>query len=174
MLTHEIFKSHDIHSNQYFDYDKPVTEHDYLVLELLDDLSYSYYGNKIEYWFQDLCAGKELRAHFDFNYEVDLVNITDKSLLMSPVTIVVYLEVSDDLVGGDLCISDVDWTTLDNPWISSDIFEETIDLSSFDRFSPKEGEVLMFEGSRYFHWIEKVERGTRKSLLINFWDEIDK
>ncbi len=31
--------------------------------------------------------------------------------------------------------------------------------------------VLYFEGSRYYHWINEVKSGSRKSILINFWND---
>lgn len=168
LLDHQAFYSDDSSLHNFID---PKTDYDRLILKVLDTIEYDYSGKKIEYWFQNKRPGDLLHPHFDYNYElVDYANPptteSGKLELMSPVTIVVYLEVSDDLVGGDLCISDIDWTTMKNPFLESKAIDMEMECQ---RLRPVQGQILAFEGSRYFHWIDKVERGYRKSLLINFW-----
>jgi hypothetical protein len=46
---------------------------------------------------------------------------------------------------------------------------EGIKNSPHETFMPRDNDIIYFEGSRYFHWINTVVEGERKSMMINFW-----
>lgn len=150
-----------------------INNTDRLVLDFINELDIDSKGFLIEYWFQFQKEGEKLTPHCDYNTkarkELPTSNIArflkDKNLnyYLSPKTIAVYLEISSDLLGGDLCISK------DFTYLSENVTEDRILNGLFERYSPIQGEVLQFEGSKYYHWIDRVLKGTRKSLLINFW-----
>lgn len=149
------------------------TNTDKLVVEILHFLNINTTNNLIEYWFQYQTEGQTLNPHCDYNTkarkELPTSNIKeflegrDSRHYLSEKTVAVYLEVSDDLLGGDLCISN------DYTYLSENVTEKDILSGSFERYSPVENCVIEFQGSKYYHWIDKVLRGSRKSLLINFW-----
>jgi len=84
---------------------------------------------------------------------------------MSPVTIGCYLKVGNT-IGGELCISDKDWFNEPKPMAVS---TDEILQHPYETFMPRDNDIVYFEGSRYFHWINTVIEGERKSMMINFW-----
>lgn len=171
LLTHEYFTSKDPTIQTNF-IKEASTDIDKTVLELLTNENIDYSNKVIEYWFQYQTEGGLLTPHCDFNCFVRkdvpqenvgeyLKTVTDLEQYLSPITLSCYLEVSDDMVGGNLCISNYTWE--DNVSI------DTILNSEYEKYFPTQNEVLHFYGSTYYHWIDKVISGTRKSMLINLW-----
>ena len=158
----------------FFKWNEPKTQIEYAVLKLLEIEQYDCTNKIIEYWFQHQVTGQQLAPHCDYNHllrkssivqDSSWIHGVDKSLVMSPITIGCYLKVGNT-VGGELCISDLDWFDYPKP-MNVDI--EGIKNSSHETFMPKDNDIIYFEGSRYFHWIAPVIEGERKSMMINFW-----
>lgn len=122
----------------------------------------------IEVWTQN---NSILDPHCDFNYlhnsiNLDLTNIPESQFL-SPITVALYTEVND-LIGGNLVLTGRSWRDeMPNP-IGKKV--EYMEPYIFAKLKPVEGTAVVFEGSEYYHWIEKIESGSRKSILMNFWD----
>lgn len=161
----------------YFAYDDPKTVSDRAVLEFLDREQFRCNKKYIEYWFQDKSSDENLWPHVDFN---DMLRLRlakgeqiSRERLMSPITISCYLDIQD-LEGGEFCISECSWLNYEREIQPEEALREEISKYIYESYKPVTGDVLYFEGSRYYHWINKVLSGTRKSVLINFWDEIDK
>lgn len=146
----------------YFNYEKPQTHLDHAVLILLQRLDFKFTRKYVEYWFQHQTAGQDLWPHVDYNKTIGVE---------SPITLACYLEVND-LVGGELCISEKTWLTINKDLNSLKALKEELLKCNHECYSPVENDVLYFEGSKYYHWINPVVSGSRKSMLINFWDEI--
>jgi hypothetical protein len=147
------------------------------IFDFLDSESYDYQNYTVEYWFQDFRQYKtreQLLPHVDFNSKIwakyqdtNDLNSFSKKHVMSPVTITTYLDVTEDMNGGELCISSFDW-------FNSNPFKPDIDYiksQPYEIYKPKSGDVLYFNGSRYYHWVNEVLTGRRKSIQINFWTE---
>lgn len=149
---------------------------DETVISFLQDENIDASDRIIEYWFQEQTTDQDLKPHCDFNHIAR--NIPDKlmtwmandqkELFMSPFTMAVYLTISDDLEGGELCISSVSWE--DDGFFHKSL-EQLID-HPFEKFNPSVNDVVYFNGSSHFHWISPVKQGTRRSMLINFWPNI--
>lgn len=156
--------------------DYAKSEFDSLILQFLDEEQYNYSNNYIEYWFQkyDNTNPLGLFPHCDYNdiYRVkmkdepeDWPHKLDPNLIVSPITIAVYLEISNDLEGGELNISHRTWYEEQYP-IS---VYNSIKQHPFETIVPTQGSVIYFKGSEHYHWINPVIKGCRKSMLINFW-----
>jgi len=168
--TYFINKTRENQGKFLYSIDTPI---DKAVIELINILNIDIENFTVEYWFQYQKAGERLTPHCDYNTrarkELPTTSIQeflkDKDLryYISPMTVAAYLEVSDNLIGGELCISN------DFTYLSDNITNEKILTGSFEEYSPVEGDILCFEGSKYYHWISQVLQGTRKSLLLNFW-----
>lgn len=153
--------------------EQPESEFDLAVFEFLNTEGINYSDKIVEYWFQN--SPPFLTPHCDYNFIYrekmklegpDWPHRVDKNLIVSPITIAVYLEVSDDLEGGELCISSRTWYEEDEP-TANDITH--IQEFPYESYKPKQGQVFYFRGSEHYHWIDKIKTGTRKSMLINFW-----
>lgn len=154
----------------------PANEFEEAILQFLKDENVEFSDKKIEYWFQGHSDGKSLKPHCDYNVHARLtpgfnpnewMGTEKEEYFLSPITIAAYLEVTDDMEGGDLCISSRTW--MDDSILSNDITFDYIKQFPYETHRPSENEVLYFHGSLYYHWIEPVTKGYRKSLLINFW-----
>jgi len=176
-LEHNFFKGPHYRTN-YFDYNNPENDFDRAVLRLLNNEEFNYKGFKIEYWFQDKNAGTALPPHCDYNEYIrkmgvnepaDWVHTIEKELLMSPITLAVYLEVSNDLIGGELVISEQTWFDIETPLTLTEEDMNLIRSKASTVYKPVQGEILYFYGSSNYHWINEVVQGNRKSMLINFW-----
>ena len=156
---------------------QPKSEYDSAVFQFLEDEQYDYSDRCIEYWFQSynstLATG--LTPHCDYNFIYrqkmklegdDWPHRVDKNLIVSPMTIAVYLEISDDLTGGELCISSRTWYEDPEP---ANITLDHVLQFPYDTITPTQSQVLYFMGSENYHWVNKVNTGIRKSMLINFW-----
>jgi hypothetical protein len=153
-----------------FKWDSPTSEIEYAIISLLDREEIIYNNMTIEYWFQHQKQGQGLAPHCDYNHIVragSKINFDVPEKVMSPITIGCYLQV-ENMTGGELCISDHTWFNEPNPLSinSSDILKHP-----YETYTPQLYDILYFEGSRYFHWINRVESGERKSMMINFWPE---
>lgn len=153
-----------------FKWDNPTSEIERAIVSLLDKEKIDYNNMTIEYWFQHQKLGEQLRPHCDYNHNVRAGSAIDFDVpgkVMSPITIGCYLQV-ENMTGGELCISDHTWFNEPNPLSinSSDIMKYP-----YETYVPQLYDILYFEGSRYYHWINRVESGERKSMMINFWPE---
>lgn len=146
------------------------------VFDFLDSENYDYHSYIVEYWFQDFDAHvrNELVPHVDFNlkswnkYSKEPNNeILNKNKLVSPITITAYLDITDDIDGGELCITSCDWFDL-SPF---DLDLKYIKERPHETYIPKTGDVFYFEGSKYYHWVNEIRAGRRRSIGINFWKE---
>lgn len=161
----------------YFNPRNPKTQIEYAILKMLDLEEYDPTGKIIEYWFQHQLPGQYLAPHCDYNHmarekaiENDprwLFN-TDRTHTMSPVTIGCYLKIGNT-IGGELCISDKDWFDDPNPLCHTGDQLDAIKSYPYETFMPRDCDIVYFEGSRYFHWINPVIEGERMSMMINFW-----
>lgn len=152
---------------------QPESEYDLAVLQFLQNENVDYSDRVVEYWFQD---GKQgLSPHCDYNFiyrqkmkfeGYDWPHKADKNLIVSPITLAVYLEISDDLTGGELCISSRTWYEDPEP---ANITLDHVLQYPYDIVIPTQSQVLYFNGSENYHWVNKVITGSRKSMLINFW-----
>lgn len=158
----------------YFDRNKATNATDEAVLEFLDREQFSCNKKYVEYWYQAQEVSGNLWAHVDFNDKLRLRlqegEKVDQNELMSPMTIACYLETTD-LVGGEFCISERSWLDYEREINPPEALKEELLKYTHESYAPTQGAVLYFEGSRYYHWINEVKRGSRKSILINFWDE---
>lgn len=153
-----------------FKWDSPTSEIEHAIISLLDKEEISYNSKTIEYWFQHQKQGQELRPHCDYNHNVragSAINFDVPEKVMSPFTIGCYLQV-EDMTGGELCISDHTWFNEPNPL---SINSSDVKKHPYETYAPQLYDILYFEGSRYYHWINRVESGERKSMMINFWPE---
>ncbi len=177
LLQHPYFTEKTFTNQTTFIYDGEVKSvFDETVMALLKDENIDTSERIVEYWFQEQTTSQDLKPHCDFNHlarngPTKLMEwaITDsKELFMSPFTMAVYLTVSDDMEGGELCISSISWE-------DDGIFAKTLDDLSpypFEKFTPSVNDIVYFNGSSYFHWIAPVIQGTRRSMLINFWPKM--
>lgn len=157
----------------YFDRNCPTNETDITVLEFLDRQQFNCSKTYIEYWYQSHESSGDLWPHVDFNgklrHRIEAGEKLKPEELMSPITISCYLEATD-LEGGEFCISERSWLDYERELSPPEVLKEELLKYTHESFKPTEGAVLYFEGSRYYHWINEVKRGSRKSILINFWD----
>lgn len=159
----------------FFPYNEPRNEYDSTILKMLDQLKYDYTDKLVEYWFQHKVTGTSLGPHRDYNHHVRVLEagqlpcVIDGSVPLekkvSPITIIAYLEISKDLLGGQFCISHEEVS-----------YEREMGMNVhqlltkvYESNTPKEDDIWFFEGSKYFHWINQVSRGSRKSVVVNFW-----
>jgi hypothetical protein len=158
----------------YFRRDSPENETDVAVLEFLDREQFNCNKTHIEYWYQAQETAGSLWPHVDFNEKlrnrIDAGEQLKPAELMSPITISCYLEATD-LVGGEFCVSERSWMDYEKEISPPEVLKEELLKYTYESFQPTEGAVLYFEGSRYYHWINEVRSGSRKSILFNFWDE---
>ncbi len=158
----------------YFHRNAPQNETDEAVLEFLDREQFNCSKTHIEYWYQSLEASGDLWAHVDFNEKlrnrIDAGEKLKPEELMSPITISCYLE-ANNLIGGEFCISERSWLDYEREISPPEALKKELLKYTYESFQPTEGAVLYFEGSRYYHWINEVKSGSRKSILINFWDD---
>lgn len=163
-------------ATNYFKWNEPKTDIEYSIISLLNKENIEYSGKYIEYWFQHQVKGQSLLPHCDYNHIVRIndrgrggswLHEADKDLIMSPVTIACYLQVGNT-IGGELCISEKDWFGYENPFR---VTTEDIKQYPYEQYMPRDNDILYFEGSKYFHWINPVIEGERKSMMINFWPE---
>jgi hypothetical protein len=158
----------------YFRRDTPENETDVAVLEFLDREQFNCNKTHIEYWYQAQETDGSLWPHVDFNEKlrnrIDAGEQLKPAELMSPITISCYLEATD-LVGGEFCVSERSWMDYEKEISPPEVLKEELLKYTYESFQPTEGAVLYFEGSRYYHWINEVKSGSRKSILFNFWDE---
>jgi len=161
----------------WFDFSNPTNEIDETVLKFLDDEGYDYSKNQIEYWFQHMHPGRELGPHCDYNHKVrefkpgddgEWIHQANKDEVMSPITIAIFLELTD-LEGGEFAISRHTWFDEPRPlWLDDDTRVRIQDAGK-ELYKPADDDVIYFEGSKYYHWIEPLTKGERKSVNINFW-----
>ena len=158
----------------YFNRASPTNETDEAVLEFLDREQFNCSKTHIEYWYQAYKSSGDLWPHVDFNeklrHRIEAGEKLKPEELMSPITISCYLE-AIDLEGGEFCISERSWLDYEKELSPPEVLKEELLKYSYESFQPTKGAVLYFEGSRYYHWINEVKRGSRKSMLINFWDD---
>lgn len=158
----------------YFDRNATTNKTDETVLEFLDREQFNCNKTHIEYWYQVQEVSGNLWPHVDFNeklrHRVDAGEKFNSKDLMSPITIACYLE-ANNLVGGEFCISERSWLDYEREITPPSALKEELLKYTHESFEPTEGAVLYFEGSRYYHWINEVKSGSRKSILINFWDD---
>lgn len=177
-LTAEHFTSKQLRPYErttWFDPLNPGNDIQNTMLQFLNDQSYDYSDKQIEYWFQHHTTGSRLGPHCDYNHKVrakgsggEWLHTYDKSMVMSPITIACYLEITN-LEGGELAISPYTWFEEPFPLTLSEESFKKIYASDIQYISPQQDDVLYFEGSKYYHWIEPVKHGERKSMMINFW-----
>jgi hypothetical protein len=160
-----------------FVWNEPKTQIEYSILKLLEIEGYDYSDKMIEYWFQHQLQGQALAPHCDYNHTIrsnsfegggGWLHSFPKELVMSPITIGCYLQIGNT-TGGELCISDMDWFDLAKPLFLDDNDMQKIRSAHYETFMPRDGDIVYFEGSKYFHWINPVIEGERKSMMINFW-----
>lgn len=158
----------------YFDRANPTNKTDEAVLEFLDREQFNCNKTHIEYWYQVREVSGNLCPHVDFNEKLrHKINAGEKlkpEEQMSPITIACYLEATD-LIGGEFCVSERSWLDYEREISPPEALKEELLKYAYESFEPTEGAVLYFEGSRYYHWINEVKSGSRKSILINFWDD---
>lgn len=176
LLTHQYFNTKlPEHQGSLIVDGVASNEHDEAILQFVTNQQLPY--ENIEYWFQSKTTEDSfLSPHCDYNVLTRInqdfnphewIKAGKKDEFISPLTIAAYLEISDDLIGGELCISSATWEEF--PWPYEPTREELIDFKPYEINLPVNSEVLYFQGSMNYHWVEKVIRGSRKSLLINFW-----
>ncbi len=176
LLQHKFFVSPNPMTQDTFIKDGPMSEFDQAVLDLLNKEGIDYSNKLVEYWFQSHNPSTSgLMAHCDYNFiyrekmrleGTDWPHRVDRNLIVSPITLAVYLEVSSDMEGGELCISQRAWWEDPHPLALSD---DEIKSFPYESIIPIEGQILYFKGSEHYHWVNRVTNGTRKSMLINFW-----
>ncbi len=177
ILTHPYFASRNFQEQDHFITNGVAeNEYDLAVLQFLSAEGISYDNYKVEYWFQCQHEGGSLSPHCDYNYAARRTPGFDQHqwieegkghYFLSPYTIAVYLEISSDMEGGELMISRTRWIDVveDTPGIAPDYITQ----DNYETFNPKLHDVVYFAGSYHYHWINQVTKGTRKSMLINFW-----
>lgn len=158
-----------------FEKANPTTEVEYAILEFLDREGFGCSKKYVEFWFQSQQTDQDLMPHVDFNEGLRIRMSQGEKFtperLMSPITIACYLE-SEDLIGGELCVSSKSWMEYEVEPYPEELKKQLLECE-YESYRPEKGDVIYFEGSRYYHWIERVQNGSRKSMLINFWDEFD-
>jgi hypothetical protein len=157
-----------------FVWNSPVSLIEKSIITMLDNEKYNYKNKLIEYWFQHQIKSQGLEPHCDYNHIIRKESLTQdgswlhtckKTDIMSPVTISCYLQTS--MSGGELCISDQTWFDYATPLsVNSNIIKSF----PYKMYSPEVDDIFYFNGSKYFHWINPVLEGERKSMQINFWD----
>lgn len=161
----------------YFDPSEPKTEIEHAILKLLELEEFDASDKIIEYWFQHQLPGQYLAPHCDYNHIIreklveadsNWILTADKKNIMSPVTVGCYLKIGNT-TGGELCISDKDWFDDQNPLYHTGDQLDIIRNYPYETFMPRDDDIIYFEGSKYFHWINPVIEGERKSMMINFW-----
>ena len=161
----------------FFKWNEPKTQIEYSILKLLELEQYDCSDQMIEYWFQHQLPGQALAPHCDYNHIVrsnsfegggNWLHSVPKELVMSPITIGCYLQIGNT-TGGELCISEMDWFNLPTPLFLDDNDMQTIRGAPHETFMPRDRDIIYFEGSKHYHWINPVETGERKSMMINFW-----
>ena len=178
LCNHPFFQTpiYSLENQNTFIKDHSRSEYDLAILQFLENQQYDYSNYCVEYWFQkyDNTHTLGLFPHCDYNdvYRNSLGNIPndwphkeDLSLVVSPITIVVYLEIPEDMQGGELNISRRTWYEEEFPILAWD----SIKQYPFDTITPRQGSVIYFKGSDHYHWVNPVTNGHRKSLIINFW-----
>jgi len=180
LLEHPFFTAHPktFELQRTYILNEPLTDYDRLIFEFLAQENYDHNNKIVEYWFQHCTAPTDiLYPHCDYNYEYrektklagpDWPHKVDKEMIVSPVTLIVYLYVSDDMDGGELGISTRTWMEEQFP-TSSDVFTAIKYNHPYELITPKTGDILYFKGSEHYHWIEPITVGERKSLILNFW-----
>lgn len=175
LVTHPFFQTKRFTEQDHFIPDgQPTNVYDEAVLRFLDAEGMEYRGKQVEYWFQSQGVGERLAVHCDYNHQARSAVGFDPSLwkedriekFISPITIAAYLEVSDDMEGGELNISSATWEDLGQYTVID--FDRVLEYD-YETITPKQQDVLYFHGSMHYHWIGEVTQGSRKSLLINFW-----
>lgn len=170
------YDSSYVNEENHFQVANPRNDIDRAVLEMLSREGHEYDSKYIEYWFQNHGPGGKLWPHVDFNHGLRIRFHYGEKIsqdnLMSPMTIACYLDV-EDMVGGEFCISERSWLDYEHEISDINVLEKEMNSYSMESFSPKTGDILYFEGSRYYHWINQMVSGKRVSMLINFWNEID-
>lgn len=160
----------------HFEVFSPRNDIDRAVLDLLKREGYRYDSKYIEYWFQNHREDGKLWPHVDFNHGLRIRLHHGEQIspekLMSPMTIACYLDVQD-LVGGEFCISQRSWLDYEKEISDINVLEKEVLKFDYEAYLPVTGDILYFEGSRYYHWINHIFSGKRVSMLINFWNEID-
>lgn len=158
----------------YFNRNAPQNETDEAVLEFLDREQFNCNKTHIEYWYQAHESSGDLWPHVDFNEKlrnrIDAGEKLQQKELMSPITISCYLE-AIDLEGGEFCVSERSWLDYERELSPPEVLKEELLKYTHESFQPTAGAILYFEGSRYYHWVNEVKRGSRKSMLFNFWDD---
>jgi len=160
----------------WFDPTTPTNEIEETIIKFLDDESVDYTDKLIEYWFQHQVEGQYLSAHCDYNHKVrntiedcgEWLHTVESEKIMSPITIGCYLEVND-LDGGEFGISSFTWHQVKRPLFLDEETYQQIHKANVELYNPKQDDVIYFEGSKHYHWIETVKKGERKSMMINFW-----
>lgn len=156
-----------------FEIDDPKKPIEKTIVQFLKDQQFACSNKIVEYWFQDKQASDSLWPHVDFNENTRLRLQEGESIppeqLMSPITIACYLEVNE-LVGGEFCISERSWLDYEREIQPPDALLEELKKYTHETYQPITGDVLYFEGSRYYHWIAPIVHGSRKSMLLNFWN----
>ena len=156
---------------------QPESVYDSAVFSFLDSIEYDYTDKIVEYWFQSHNAvmNRGLSPHCDYNFIYrekmklegdEWPHIVPRDHIVSPITIAVYLEVTEDLEGGELCISHRSWYEEKKP---ATVDSDYIKTFPFDTIRPIQDRVLFFKGSEQYHWVNPITAGSRKSMLINFW-----
>lgn len=173
LLTHPFFESEtrSFELQQHmFDATSPRNGFDRAVLELLNRERFDYDDKIIEYWFQN---NPRLDAHCDYNFiyrqrmmlnSPDWPHHVDESLITSPITVAVYLQV-EDLVGGELCISHTPWREVPEAALAPNDIKDR----PYDTLVPTQGLIYYFKGSHHYHWVNEIKSGIRRGMLINFW-----
>lgn len=172
-FTGKLLRPHE--RTTWFDPLNPENDIQNTIVEFLNDQSYDYSDKQIEYWFQHHTTGSRLAPHCDYNHKVrakgsggEWLHTYHKTMVMSPITIACYLEIID-LEGGELAISPYTWFNEQFPLTLTEESFSKIYSSEIQYIAPEQDDVLYFEGSKYYHWIEEVRRGERKSMMLNFW-----
>lgn len=162
----------------FFVWNAPANDIERSIINVLEQENVHYRDMKIEYWFQHKMSGQDLSPHCDYNHFVRedcsymndgawLHLQNDKTRIMSPITVGCYLQ-TDNLKGGEFCISSHTWFEEPTPML---IEADKIKQHPYEIYKPEVGDIIFFEGSKYYHWINPVETGERKSMMINFWPQ---
>lgn len=190
LLQHPYFLTRNrAEQTMFFDVNSNLTDFQQNVVDVagkyVDENVPGYVIQEIETWAQDFSSSGRLAPHCDHNcrYTVDYpmkhnlshrgewIFALPEEQIVSPITIALYLDVSEDMDGGEFVLSHRSWKDEPQPL--------NIPPEHFDQFDsttvvPKTGDVVIFKGSLFYHWIAPIRAGTRRSLLINFWPRNDK
>ena len=166
LLDGKVYSSKD-KTGTLFDRDREITDMEeatyFYIAKLLEIPSKYRY---IEAWKQKT---NQLAPHCDFNvnYNREGADLSDESKFISPITVAIYPLISDNLEGGELCVSSRSWRDeLPNPFNKT---REYLQQFPYDKIKPKSRSIATFEGSNFYHWIEPITKGFRSSILLNFW-----